>query len=253
MKVCFSGFDNPICINEGRITTLQITNQRLFARICYSLLSGKGENALEPYTLWNDNDEALSPQTTFIPIVDPFDLPIKHRSLGGKIPSKLYCEMLRDEDMRLDLQNHHAKIGSAINTLSMQFNANYAFALEWDLARYLKAFDFKLDISDDASLLDNLINFIDLGADMAIDEVLLFINLKTFLTKKELQQFIERAFFREIKVLLLENQHAIIYDDLESKTTVDQHFIEYSSIYQSDCSPSSQGRICFNGFGAVTF
>lgn len=253
MKVCFSGFDNPIHISEGHVTTLQISNQMLFARICQSLLSGNGEKALEPYTLWDDNDEPLSPQAAFIPIANPFDLPIKHRSLGGKIASRLYCEMLLDENVRQELQGFHDKTTSIINILSMQFNANYAFELEWDLARYLKTFDFGLDISDDAPLFDNLINFIDLGADMAINEVLLFMNLKTFLTKKELQQFTERVFFHKMKVLLLENQHAIIYNDLESKMTVDQHFIEYTSTHQPDCSPSSQRRICFNGFGAVTF
>lgn len=253
MKMCFSGFDNPIVIERGRVSTLHIANQTLFSRICHSLLSARGEDALEPYTIWGDNDEQLTPSAAFIPIADPFDLPIKHRSLGGKISARLYDEILFDERARTELQAINAKLNSSISSLSMQFNADYAFALEWDLSRYLKAFDFGIDLSEDAPLLDNLIDFVDLGADMAIDEVLLFVNLKTFLTKNDLKLFFDRIFFHGLRVLLLENQYSQVYNEFERKIVVDQHFIEYNAVSRSACSPSTQGRICSNGFGAVAF
>lgn len=253
MKICFAGLENPIIIERGYVSTLRIANQTLFARICQSLLSAKGEEALEPYTIWSEDNEQISPSSAFIPIANPFNLPLKHRSLEGNLFAKLYDETLIDESLRAKLQSINDQLNSSINSLSMQLNANYAFAIEWDLGRYLKAFDFGIETSETASLLDNLIDFVDLGADMAIDEVLLFVNLKTFLSKNDLEQFFDRVIFHGIRVLLLENQHSQIYNELESKTVVDQHFIEYNVTFQSACPPSTQGRFCSNGFGAVTY
>ena len=88
---------------------------------------------------------------------------------------------------------------------------------------------------------------------MMINEAILFINLRTFLSKNELELLNERIIFHGIKALMLENQHTEIYSEFESKIVVDQHFVEYRSTYQSGSSSSTQGGFCSNGFGAVTF
>ena len=88
---------------------------------------------------------------------------------------------------------------------------------------------------------------------MMVNAAILFINLRTFLTKNELELLNERIIFHGIKTLMLENQHAEIYSEFESKIVVDQHFIEYSSTYRPESSSSTQGRFCSNGFGAVAF
>lgn len=252
MKVCFAGLENPIVLSKEHVSVLQIGNKKLYGRICQSLLSQKGSKAIEPYSIWSGEEE-LNPQKAFIVVRDPFALPLGHKSLSGKLYSVLNEELLIDEDICLKVQQANAELNSLIAGLGLQFNADYAFGLEWNISRYLKAFGFGLNALEDASLFDNLINFVDLAADMKINEAILFINLRTFLSKNDLEMLNERIIFHGIKVLMLENQHAEVYSEFESKMMVDQHFIEYRSTYRSESPSSTQGRFCSNGFGAVTF
>ncbi len=253
MRITFSGFDTPVDLADRGVTILQIKNEALFARVCESLLSMKGEKALEPYSVWDADGCEIASSNAFITITNPFSLPWKHKSLMGELYSRLEKEFLFDEDLRQEIQELASKLESSIHSLEFQLNANYAFGVEWNLSNYLKTFSYGIEVSDSASLLDKLIDFVDFGADMVIDKVIIFMNLKTFLTKNDLLKFQERVFFHGIQVLLLESYDSPFYRDCERKYTVDQDFVEYVFTGESECLSSPQGRICSNGFGAVTF
>ncbi len=253
MRITFTGFEHPIDVSPSHACVLQIANEALFARVAESLLSGRGAQAIEPYTLWGDNGEELRPSAAFITITNPFELPWKHKSLMGALYSQVEGMLLIDEDLRFQLQELGAELCSCVSKMGLQFNADYGFEVEWGLSQHLKAFGYGIDFSESTSLLDNLIQFIDMSADMAIEEVLVFVNIKTFLTISELNDLYNRVFLRGIRVLLLENHESRAYHELERKTVVDQHFIEYEVKPWSECPSSSQRRICPNGFGAVTF
>ena len=85
---------------------------------------------------------------------------------------------------------------------------------------------FGIGIQIDRPYLDNLISFVSLALDAGCNKILTFVNLKTFLTKSELERFYEYIFFSKIRVLLLENKVDESYYKYEQKNTVDQHFLE---------------------------
>lgn len=253
MMISFSGFEHSIDMRDSRVLALHIANQALFARVVSALLSGQGERAAEPYTLWGDDGKELRANNVFLPIANPFDLPWKHKRLLGALYSRFEEALLIDEDLRLKMQELHSGMVSSVNQIGFQFNAEYDFGVEWELRHYLKAFDYGVGPREASSLLDNLIQFVDLAADVACDMVLLFVNLKTFLGKNDLLELYERMIFHGISAILIENQNSPLYTDFEKKIIVDQHFIEYEAANWSESTPLPQKRICFNGFGAVTF
>lgn len=253
MRLSFVGLESPIDIMDKGITVLQIKNNSLFARICQSLLSLKGNDAIEQYSIWDKDGCEVAPAKAFIIVSNPFDLPWKHKDLMGRLYERFEKELLFDEGLRQEIQDEGISLESSIQKISFQLNADYQFALKWNISSYLKAFSYGVEISDSALLLDNLISFIDFGADMTIDKAILFINLKTFLTKNELIMLQERLIFHGISALLLENYDSPFYLDCEKKYIVDQDFVEYVFENQSDCASSAQGGICSIGFGAVTF
>lgn len=253
MMISFTGFEHPIDMRDSYVLALHIANQSLFARVVSALLSGQGEQASEPYTLWGDDGKELCASNVLLPIANPFDLPWKHRRLLGALYSRLEEALLVDEDLRLEMQELHSEMMSCVNQIGFRFNAEYDFGVEWELRHYLKAFDYGIGFQEANSLLDNLIQFVDLAADVAFDMVLLFVNLKTFLGKNDLAELYERMIFRGIRAILVENQNSVSYNQFERKVVVDQHFIEYEATNWSESTPLPQKRICFNGFGAVTF
>lgn len=251
MKVCFTGFDHPVQVSADAVSVMQVSNEALYARVCQALLSGKGEAAIEPYSIWDDAGEEISPGRAFLIVANPFELPWKHRSLLGALPTRLEAIVLEDEDLRAELQHLSAELAGAVAKIGFQFNGDYGFALEWELQNHLKAFGFGVDIPEGSSLFDNLIRFVDVAADTGVNEALLFMNLKTFLTENEQKELFRHVVFHRIKTLLLENHDAIIYSEYERKMVVDRDFIEYATTGWSVSPSLSQEGFCPNGFGAV--
>lgn len=225
MKVSFSGFDTPLFIDDKKVTVFEVGNRVLFARVCQSLLSCRGRQSLEPYTIW-EGDEEVKASEAFLFIPNPFDLPWNDRLLMARVHLRLEKMLLEDDDLRSSLEAMGESLSSGLVSLGFQLSSDYAFGLEWDVRKYFKAFAFGIDFSEDDALLDNLIRFIDLASDASFSKVLVFINLKTFLSKKALEQLYERIVFANIRVLLLENAKDGIVDLLERKVIIDQHFLE---------------------------
>lgn len=231
MRIVFSGMERTVPLTCERVSVLRVANNTLFCRICQSLISGRGEDALEPYSIWSDEGERLGTKDAFIVASDPFALPFRHKSLLGALHSRMQDDLFADEDERARAQDLHNELAACVARLGFQLNGDYCFTVEWSLSSYLKAFGFGIDLSPDLSLLENLIRFVDLAADMAIDEAILFVNLKTFLSKNDLEVLCGHIVFHRLKVLMLENLHTGVHCGVESEIVVDQHFLEYEIAY----------------------
>lgn len=226
MKLVFSGLETPLELSAGDVAVLQIENSALFTRIVRSLKSGRGRQAMEPYSLW-DGDNEVSPSSRLMVITDPLNLPWDDRLLLPAITQRMEREFLEDEDLRLQIEAAERTIESRLNGLSLGFNADFSFGLEWDLKRYLKFLGFGAAAEEDKPHLDNLINFLSLALDAGCNKAIAFVNLKTFLTEKELQELYDHVFFLKLSLLLLENSVDPIQHRNEHKLTVDLHFLEH--------------------------
>ena len=226
MKLVFSGLEKAIELQRDSVAVLQIENSALFSRIALSLMEGGGLNSLEPHALW-DGEEEIRFCDRSIFISDPLNLPWSHKDLMGEVIKKMEREILEDEDLRAEIESAERLLASSLLRLSLELNSEYNFGLEWDFKRYLKMLGFGIDASTDRPYLDNLMSFISLVLDSGSNKVLVFVNLKTFLTESETKRFYEHIFFSGIRVLMLENMSDEAYYEHERKTIVDQHFLEF--------------------------
>lgn len=225
MKLHFNGFESDIPIEPGLITVLEIHNQTLFRRIALSLSSEEGYAALEPYSLW-DGEKELSPHGSFLKIASPLDFLGQTKTLETLLYSVIEDLVYEDDAMRLKIQSLGEEICTLIQQQSYEMDGNYNFKLDWNIKNYLKAFGFGIEVLEDASYLDNLMNFLNAIKDLRVNKPLVFFNLKTFLSKNELSELYERIFFLKIPVLLLENKQDTIRYNGEKKIVVDLHFLE---------------------------
>ena len=225
MKLVFDGLENSIEINPGIVSTLQIEPSGLFTRVVRSLKSGEGASALEPYGFWKD-ESLVKPNDVSLFVGDPLDLPWDDRSLMGAIVKRMEQELLEDEELRQAIEAANATLSEKIAQMGMGFDSDYGFANDWDFKRYLKAFAFGATIDETSSYLDNLLKFLSLALDARCEKVIVFVNLKTFLTKNELERLFEHVFYSRLRVLLLENKVDAYPHDHELKYRVDLDFIE---------------------------
>lgn len=226
MKLVLSGLENSVEISPGIVTTLQVENGALFARVAQSLVSLEGRMAQEPFTLW-EGDAEVKPSSALLVAPNVFDLPWDDRALMGEILKRIEREFLEDEDLRRAIEAMDSSLSEKLLGLGFGMNSDYGFGLEWDLKRYLKFRGFGVWRRADESLLDNLLNFISLALDSGCKKTIVFVNVKTFLTNNEVKVLFDYVFYSKMKVLLLENKRDGNVYDYERKMIVDLHFLEH--------------------------
>ena len=225
MKLVFAGLDTPLELLAGECTTLEVESQTLFARLVLSLRSLEGRFAIEPYSVW-ENDTELKPRESLLVVDNPLSLPWDERTLMGQIIKQMEREFLEDEDLRQAVEKLKEAMNAQLMTLGMGLNADFVFANDWEFKRYLKFNGFGVDYQESRSFFDNLSNFLSLVLDTGDKRTLAFVNLKTFLSKKDFVSLLEQVSFQKTRVLLLENKHDDSSYEYERKRTVDLHFLE---------------------------
>jgi CRISPR-associated protein Csn2 len=226
MKLHFSGFEQGIDISQSKISVLEIENKVLFTRICQSLLSERGEVALEPFVVWDDNENEVLPDKVFEVVASPFDLPWSGREFAGKLYAHLESLVFEEDELRNRIEALNRELFSSILSLNLQTSSDYAFAVEWDIRKYLKTFGFGVDVDSEDKLLDNIIKFIEMAVDVGFEKVLVFMNLKSYFGQKELETLYGQVIFLGIRVVLLEAHCDKTVFEHEEKYCIDQHFLQ---------------------------
>ena len=226
MKLIFAGSDRPINIARGHVSTVEVENPCLFARICRSLVSNGGGGVFEQFSLWDEAGNELAPSRVLFAVPDPLHLPWDCTELSNKLLGIMETLLYEDEEARRIFEDYGSQLRGFSQRLTHQVECDYRFNVEWDMRRYLKSFGFSADRGDDLPYIDMLNMFLDFVSDVQLEKVLVFVNLKTFLGKIEFEQFLDRVFFHEMQVLLLENKVCDINYGYESKMRIDQHFLE---------------------------
>lgn len=225
MNLVLSGFSEALTLGSDRVSVLEVHNRRLFARICQSLASELDSEALEPYALW-DGEERRSSRNCFLFVFNPFELPWSERALMGEVLERVEGMFLAEDDMRQEIETAGRALSERVASLGLRLQSDYAFEVQWEMRKYLKAFDFGVEIDPFDALLDNLIKFLKFASDAAFEKQLVFVNLKNFLEPDEVQEFYRQAVFLELNVLLLENVPDDAVFEYERKMCIDKDFLQ---------------------------
>lgn len=227
MNIRFSGLERAFSIHPGKATLVIIENSILYTRVCQSLLSNEGEQAVEPYSLWDDGDKMIPPKDVFLGIADPFNLPWGHRMLSAGWQEGIRAHVVEDDEACRMLEALNGQLRSKIADLSLRMHSDYAFAIEWDMLRYLKTFGYGVDLDADAPLFDNIMKFLSFVADSSFSGVPVFINLGTFLSTNQVQEVRAEAIFLNLSTLFLENRCSHDKVSGDSRYLIDQDLLEY--------------------------
>ena len=225
MNLVLSGFSEALTLGNDRVSVLEVHNRRLFARICQSLASELDGEAMEPYALWDDEGRRSS-RNYFLFVFNPFELPWSERALMGEVLERVEGMFLAEDDVRQEIEAVGRALSERVASLGLRLQSDYAFEVQWEMRKYLKAFDFGVEVDPFDALLDNLIKFLKFASDAAFEKQLVFVNLKNFLEPDEVQEFYRQAVFLELNVLLLENVPDDAVFEYERKMCIDKDFLQ---------------------------
>lgn len=94
--------------------------------------------------------------------------------------------------------------------MDLEDSANYAvqFSDRLDIVGLLKAMDVKYEEIEEA-LLEHLIRYIKFVVELLGVKLIIFVNLRSYLSDRQFRKLIQEIKYQEIKVLFIENQEKV--------------------------------------------
>lgn len=200
MKLVNSKYNLSMEWEENKSTTLIVENKDNMLNIINNLiiqLSGQEGD----FVLSDEVKVKWEKQVDFI--LEPFTINFNNK----KILSKLYEQMFDvSKDEIEDYNSINNVIINAIDkvTQRVEYN-NIVYNLDFDWKNIYKLYDVKIG-EDYENLSEKIEEYIKIIADVLHIKLVIFLNLKEYLSKIELKNIQQICFYKKINLLLLESE-----------------------------------------------
>lgn len=222
MNLIVDYFDNKIIFNDEYINAIEIENKRYFYRFINDLYS--------IYTIGYSDDLKFTQESKELNMngiikiyINYFDFQFDSKKYTNDI-SKLVNNYLDESDIKdlTILYNKMTKIYKrSLNNIDLPLHIEDEINVE-NINKIIK-----LSISPKEELLDNLFLLIDLEKVLRTNNLLVFVNLKQYLSKDEIVEFYKYAIYNNIKIILVDSQCYGISLKNEKKYIIDENLDEF--------------------------
>lgn len=200
MTLAHPEFSRCIEFAENTVNVLVVENQPMLRRVVTGLLS--------QITCGDGGEFVLSDEHSIVElgktaefITDPFCISMSDKRFQTKINQeavKLCCAELEEETACL--LTSASRLGAAL-TVSLDFSADYTAPS--DVSAFLKLLDLHID-SESMTLPERLIEYMKLCRRFFGKKLFVFLNLKSFLSDRELELFYGTVMYEKFDILLIE-------------------------------------------------
>lgn len=216
MKFRFTFVDNQIEVSNEYIRCIEVENNNYFWRIV---------NNLNNYFNQSENiDELIVKENFDIDLlVDYFNISSNSKKYITNILK--HIENNLDDDYYEKIRKNYNKIidifSGIIYDLDLPLNINNDFSIN----KLLKLMN--ISIKDTNDLLQNILTYIEISM-LIQQKTIIFINLKSYLSKAELTELYKYCIYNKVKVLLIDNSLHGPTLDYEKKLIIDCNLEEYT-------------------------
>lgn len=223
MKMNIKYLENIINLNDSKVCTIEITNKKYFFRIVNDLTNISNDLTVEDIIFQNKNDEIIDLKGKIKVIVNFFELDFDSKNFGSSL-TKFIEKNLDDNEINKLLKLHKSFLDYYIKSLGI-IDLPLTINEKNDIDTIIKKTKLKIEPKDE--LLDNLLILIDIEKELKIDSLLVFVNLKQYLSLAELDELYKYSIYNNIKLILIDSQQ---YKDKirnESKLYIDSNLDEF--------------------------
>lgn len=196
--------ENDIEIREDSIAVLQVCNTVLFSRIIQSIYCEENEiqNRMENVVLLENNKE-ISISKNVLVISDIWNFDRNQKKIQTALYQYIEKELQQDYEKKIEFENLMSQVENLISDIweELPFIFQYKDAL---LSDYLKMLGLKLSGASAEKIIDRVLTIIDIVEYFNVAKVIIFINLKTFVSEYELNEIYKYAMYKKVKMLLIE-------------------------------------------------
>jgi len=223
MKLKIDYLDNIIEIIDGQITVIEIENKSYFYRIVKSIYEIEKCGFSENVTFFDDKDMEKSMFGKLKVYVNYFELDFDSKKLLTDI-NKYLCHSIEQEE-NMTLQKNYKNLVNSYKKILNNVDIPLTVDEEFRIDNLMKILKFKIRKQED--LINNLFLIIDIENMFKQNNILVFVNLKQYLNKVELNELYKYAIYNQIKIMLVDSWCYGGTQEYEKKLIIDENLEEF--------------------------
>lgn len=223
MKINIDYIENEIILLDNKIFTLEIENKSYFYRLIndFNLVS---KNVLsDNIKFFDDKNSEINLSNKIDVFVDYFNIDFNSKKITNSL-YKLISTNIGDDD-KSKLENYYVKIKNVLSKSFLDYNLPLIINDEFNIEIVLKL--LKVNIESKNNLLDNLFLLIDINNIFHINELIIFVNLKQYLSNDELLELYKYCLYNNVRILLIDSQCYGVTNKFEKKLIIDGNLDEF--------------------------
>lgn len=220
MKLAHPDWEHTVIFSENQINVITVENKAFFSKLI-SVLLLQTEGADGDFVL-SEDDIVLPISKICDVIINPFSLDFNSKKNLTKIYNLLKISAF-DENHYTLTGELKTQLFKYLDTLLFDFDFPVTYQDDFDFVSLFKAVNIAID-EIGTTLLEKLIHYIRISAELLEIKCFMFVNLKTFLSDSELKELYTFSFYHKVHLLLFEGfftektqpceKHYIIDNDL---------------------------------------
>lgn len=223
MKLRIDYIDNEINISNGIVTSLEIENKTYFYRVVNDFNSLSLGELNDSIYIYDNNNNEINLCNKINIIVDYFNIDFNSKNIINKLYKSINNDVNIENRNKLSINYNKIKkiIVNILNECDFKLDLND----EFDIENLLKL--LKISIEKRDNIFDNLILLIDIERKFHLNELIVLVNLKQYLSKEELNEFFKYSIYNNINILLIDSQSYGITLNNEKKIIIDSNLDEF--------------------------
>lgn len=218
MKIMHPVLEHPIKFDEDMISILQIEHQEVFRNIIEEIRVQICEGTEGEFIL-SDELKQYSWKSDVELLIDFFSLNMNNKKILNRLYKELEQEAVGSE-YYIQTQEVIAKINQYIIGLTEKFDIALDYEEKINIQDLFKIGKITICESD-TKFLEKIIDYIKVTQEFLNIQLYIFVGIKGYLTKEELEQIYGYFIYNKINVLLVENRESEIQLDIEKYYILD--------------------------------
>lgn len=223
MNIKFNYLENKIIISNEYVRVMEIASKEYFYRIIKEFNCIKNGNISDEVYIFNDELKEINLTNKMNLVIDYFNIDFNKKTNIIKL-NKLIEENL-SELSKIELSNLYKKIyklfSLSLENVELPITINDSYSIN----DFIKILEFNLETNN--NILDNLFLLIDITKTLNLDKLIVFVNIKQYLSDDDLVEFYKYVIYHNCHILLIENICHTELLEYEKKLIIDCDLVEY--------------------------
>lgn len=224
MKLVYKNIEYILNLEENKVPVYIIENQKLFFTMLQDLHRQVNMSEEGNFSLFDDKNKELNISKNFLLISDVFNINFHDKKIINSIFSMLKEESLSEENYLLRLETEN-KLKDFLQMLISNFEFPLEINEKFEYESLFKLFNIKIQENYE-NFLEKIIDYLKIITRLTSIKYIVFINLKTFLSKNELEKLYKESFYNKINIILFENYENNCIINVEKRIIVDSDLCE---------------------------